>query len=101
MGNIASEIGFNRGFDCYHDLFRDPVILAKRRRLDAAKEGLMHATDEEVALPRAEDISDYLFPWLAENRAADTFSFIWSIETPVPLHSSGGVPPLLRSFECV
>jgi arylsulfatase A-like enzyme len=84
MGNIASEIGFSRGFDHYYDLFRDPAILAKRRRLDAAKEGLMHATDEEIALPRAEDINDFLFPWLEEQRAANTFSFIWSIETHVP-----------------
>jgi len=84
MGNIASEIGFDRGFDRYHDLFRNPAILAKRRRLDAAEEGLMHAPDQDIALPRAEDVHDYLFSWLDENQDADTFSFIWSIETHVP-----------------
>jgi len=84
MGNIASEIGFDRGFDRYYDLFRDPAILDRRRKLDAAEEGLMHAPDQAIALPRAEDVNDYLFPWLEENRTANTFSFIWSIETHVP-----------------
>jgi arylsulfatase A-like enzyme len=84
MGNVGSEIGFGRGFDHNHDLFLDPAILSKRRRLDAAKEGLMHAPLEAIALPRAEDINDYLFPWLEAQRGADTFSFVWSIETHVP-----------------
>jgi arylsulfatase len=84
MGNIASEIGFDRGFDRYHDLFRDPRLLDKRPKLRAAEEGLMHALDEAIALPRAEDINHYLFPWLAEHREADTFSFVWSIETHEP-----------------
>jgi arylsulfatase A-like enzyme len=90
MGNIASEIGFDEGFDQYFDLFRDPAILAKRRRLDSAKEGLMHAPDQEIALPRAEDIHDYLFPWLEEHQATNTFSFVWSIETHVPYQAPDG-----------
>jgi arylsulfatase A-like enzyme len=84
MGNIAQDIGFGRGFDRYYDLFRIPEILNKRRKLDAAEEGLMQALDQEIALPRAEDVHDYLFPWLGEQRNADTFNFIWSIETHVP-----------------
>lgn len=84
MGNIASEIGFNRGFGHYADLFRDPPILAKRRRLDAAHEGMLHAPDSDIALPRAEDINTHLLPWLTEQRTANTFSFVWSIETHAP-----------------
>lgn len=84
MGNIASEIGFDRGFDRYFDLFRDPEILAKRRRLDPVEEGLHHNYDQEIALPRAEDINKYLFPWINGNQDNDTFCFIWSIETHVP-----------------
>lgn len=84
MGNVSSEVGFGHGFDCYHDLFREPAILAKRRRLNTAKEGLMQSQDSEIALPRAEDIHDFLFPWLAENRQKNCFSFIWSIETHDP-----------------
>lgn len=90
MGNVASEIGFGLGFDHYYDLFRDPDILAKRRKLNAAEEGLMHAPDQEIALPRAEDVNDYLFPWLEQNRASKTFSFIWSIETHVPYRAPNG-----------
>jgi arylsulfatase A-like enzyme len=90
MGNIASEIGFKLGFDHYYDLFCDPVILAKRRKLDAAQEGLMHVPYQDIALPRAEDVNDYLFSWLEENRTANTFNFIWSIETHVPYRAPDG-----------
>jgi len=84
MGNIASEIGFDRGFDVFIDIFRDPAIIAKRRKLDAIKEGFIHNPDQEIALPRAEDVNDYLFPWIETHRDENTFSFIWSIEPHVP-----------------
>ena len=84
MGNIASEIGFDRGFDVFIDIFRDPAIIAKRRKLDAIKEGFIHNPDQEIALPRAEDVNDYLFPWIETHRDKNTFSFIWSIEPHVP-----------------
>lgn len=90
MGNVGSELGFGRGFDTYYDLFCNPAILSKRRKLDRAKEGLMHSTDEDIALPRAEDVHDYFFPWLEENRSANTFSFIWSMETHVPYAAPNG-----------
>lgn len=94
MGNVSSEIGFGQGFDQFYNLFREPDILAKRRRLDAAKEGLMHAPAQKIALPQAEDVHDYLFPWLQENRKSNTFSFIWSIET----HAPYTVPEGFRRF---
>lgn len=94
MGNIAGEIGFERGFDQYFNIFRDPAILEKRSRLGTNKEVLLHASEEEVALPWAEDINDFLFPWLTENRDESTFSFIWSIETHVPYTA----PPAFRQF---
>ncbi len=94
MGNIAGEIGFNRGFDQYHDLFRDPAILLKRRRLDAVAAAMLHARDEEMALPRAEDINAPLFDWLEAHPQANTFSFIWSIEPHVPYDP----PPGYRRF---
>ena len=59
MGNIASEIGFSRGFEQYFDLFRDPDILAKRKGLDPVDEGLLHTTDQKMALPIAEDINGF------------------------------------------
>jgi arylsulfatase A-like enzyme len=94
MGNIASDMGFERGFDRYLDLFREPDILAKRRRLDAVEEALMHNVEDEIALPRAEDVNDYLFPWLDENQGSNTFNFIWSIET----HEPFGTPAEFRHF---
>ncbi len=94
MGNIAGEIGFHRGFDRYYDLFREPEIIAKRQKLNAAKEGLLHTAEDEIALPRAEDINDYFLAWLRENQDENTFSFIWSIET----HEPYGAPPPFRRY---
>ncbi|MCB8976651.1 MAG: sulfatase [Ardenticatenaceae bacterium] len=94
MGNIAGEIGFSRGFDQYFDLFREPALVAKRHRLNAAKEGLLHTAEAEIALPLAEDINDYLLPWLAERKAENTFSFVWSIET----HEPYGAPEPFRRY---
>lgn len=94
MGNIAGEIGFNRGFDRYFDLFREPGLIAKRQRLNAAREGLLHTAETEIALPLAEDINDYLLPWLAERLEENTFSFVWSIET----HEPYGAPEPFRRY---
>ncbi len=94
MGNIAGAIGFSRGFDAYHDLFAEPDLLARRQKLDAAREGLLHSDHKEVALPLAEDVNEYLFRWLETNQAAHTFSFIWSIETHEPYQA----PEALRRF---
>ena len=94
IGHLASELGFDEGFDRYYDLFRDPIILAKRRKLDTAKEGLLHAAGQEIALPQAEDVHDFLFPWLEENQATSTLNFIWSIETHIPYI----VPNTFRHF---
>jgi arylsulfatase len=84
MGNVSADIGFNRGFDVYHDLFAEPSLLARRQKLDAAREGLLQTSYQEMVLPLAEDINDYLLNWLAVNETADTFNFIWSIETHEP-----------------
>jgi arylsulfatase A-like enzyme len=84
MGNVAGSMGFDRGFDEYHDIFLDPDILSRRRRLNAVEEGVSEFVQAEIALPRAEDINDKLYSWLAENRALNTLSFIWSLETHDP-----------------
>jgi arylsulfatase A-like enzyme len=83
MGNIAGDIGFNKGFIRYHDLFRDEEILQKRRNISMGAI-LFDSEDGEIALPLAEDINAYLFDWLGENRDENTFNFIWSIEPHEP-----------------
>lgn len=90
MGNLSSEVGFDVGFDSYCDLFRDPIILERRSQFDAARVGLMHTSAEKVALPLAEDINEYLFPWLDEHGTADTFSFVWSIDPHAPYTAPDG-----------
>ena len=90
IGHLDSTIGFGRGFDRYDDLFRMPEILARRGALDASHEGLMDQADGAVALPRAEDVNERLFPWLEENRARDAFSFVWTIDPHVPFSPPEG-----------
>jgi arylsulfatase A-like enzyme len=84
MGNLSSEVGFGTGFDHYYDLFRDPAILERRSQFDAARAGLMHTSAEKVALPLAEDINDFLFPWLDTHLDVNTFKFVWSIDPHAP-----------------
>jgi arylsulfatase A-like enzyme len=84
MGNVASDAGFDLGFDQYYDIFRDPTVLAKRRVRYGLEEALMHAKSEKIGLPRAEDVNETLFRWLDENQRVDTLNFVWSIETHAP-----------------
>jgi arylsulfatase A-like enzyme len=83
MGNLASEIGFNRGFDTYLDLFREPNILEKRRNMSAS-DIIVNSDAENIALPLAEDVNKYFFDWLEKKKTANTFSFIWTIDTHEP-----------------
>ena len=90
IGHLDSNNGFGRGFDRYLDLFRQPEILAKREVLDASHEGLLDDPDGVVALPRAEDVNEQLFPWLSENSGRDSFSFVWTIDPHVPFSPPEG-----------
>jgi arylsulfatase A-like enzyme len=97
MGNVSTDVGFEPGFDEFSNLFRDPEIISKRRRLDAVEEGLISDSVQKIALPWAEDINPFLFRWLECNRLNSTFSFVWSIETHVPYVA----PPHFRRFSRV
>lgn len=95
IGNLAREFGFDRGFDNYYELFRDPRILSRRNQLSITESGLIHLNgNEAISLPWAEDINEILIPWLLDHKCADTFSFIWSIETHIPYIA----PPEFRIF---
>ncbi len=90
MGNIASEFGFDQGFDNYFELFREPKILANRRKVKGSNEVFLEDFDNEVALPLAEDINEFLFTWLYEHKLENTFSFVWAIDTHEPYNPPYG-----------
>ncbi|WP_266081604.1 sulfatase-like hydrolase/transferase [Haladaptatus caseinilyticus] len=84
MGNVSSALGYNIGFDSYHDIYKDEEIIQKRRRTSTDREKLLHEEQEEIALPRAEDITDQLVP-IIQQADHDLFSFAWSIDPHMPL----------------
>lgn len=85
MGNVSSSVNFDRGFDEFYDLYKDPEIVSKRRTSSVTDEELKQEQISEVALPRAEDLNDAFADWI-ENRIEDKpfFAFIWSIEPHIP-----------------
>ncbi len=86
MANVSSDVDFDYGFDVFHDLFREPEIVARRQVRDLIVEdeigGIGGAAS--VAIPHADDIHPFLFPWLLEHRHSPAFSFVWSIEPHAP-----------------
>jgi len=85
MGNVSSSVSFDRGFDEFHDLYKDPEIVERRRTSTTTDEELEQESVTEVALPRAEDLNEAFAEWLGR-RDPDRpfFAFLWSIEPHVP-----------------
>jgi len=85
MGNVSSAINFDRGFDQFYDLYKDPDVVSKRRTSSVADEELKQEDVSEVALPRAEDLNHAFLDWL-ERRENERpfFAFFWSIEPHIP-----------------
>lgn len=84
MGNVSSTLGYDVGFDQYFDLYKEEEIIRKRSQSSTTHERLWYEDREKIALPRAEDINDYLIPVL-EKTDSDLFSFCWSIDPHMPL----------------
>ncbi len=80
MGNVSSETGFDKGFDNFINLYNEPSICALRDKSNA----LSYKNKREVTMPTAEDINRFIFPWLEDYVACNSFSFIWAIDTHSP-----------------
>jgi len=95
MGNVSSEVGFDRGFDRFFDLYRNDEVISKRRTSTPTEEELKQEDVDRVALPRAEDITDTFKEWLV-GRDDDRpfFAFAWSIEPHMPYDP----PPEFNDF---
>jgi len=90
MGNVSESLGYGRGFDEYHDLYKDPEIVKRRKTQDTDSEELDHEAADEIALPRAEDLSEHVIDWLKQNTDTDFFAFCWSIEPHIPYDPPDG-----------
>jgi arylsulfatase A-like enzyme len=85
MGNVSTALGYDEGFDEYHDLYKEDALVEKRRRGSTEREKLFHEDREEIALPRAEDITDRLDA-VYERSTEDLFAFCWGIDLHMPLY---------------
>jgi len=83
MGNVSASIGYDRGFDAYYDLYKDPAIVERRATSSADSEELAHETEGEIALPRASDVRERLTDWV-EATTGEFFAFCWSIDPHIP-----------------
>lgn len=86
MANVSSDVDFHQGFDAFHDLFREPGIVARRQARTLIADYEIGGVDgsSSIAIPYAGDINDFLFPWLLHDNQTSSFSFVWSIEPHAP-----------------
>jgi len=97
MGNISAMMGFEKGFNQYFDLYKEPSLVDKRPATTGRDEELLAEMDIEVALPLAEDLNNFFLPWLQKNGSSDCFAFIWSIDTHIPYNPPDGFSKFVDS----
>jgi arylsulfatase A-like enzyme len=96
MGNVSTTLGYDVGFDSYHDLYKDDDIIEKRKESSTTRERLVHEDRDEIALPRAEDITERLEP-IYDDPSENLFAFCWSIDPHMPLDPPEGYRTFLDS----
>lgn len=77
---VSKLRGFHRGFDAFHDLFKDEETIRRCQERD------LDARGDDYCLPLSEDIHTRALQWLDESRGADRpfFMLLWSIDTHEP-----------------
>ncbi len=93
MGNVSTATGFDRGFDEFVDLYREPGVVERRATTTGADEELDHESASTIALPRAADVNEYLLDWL-DSVDGPFFAFCWAIDPHVPYDP----PPEHRTY---
>jgi hypothetical protein len=88
IGNISRDFGFGKGFENFFELYKDQTLREKRAKLslkegDRKQKGWRIDSDD-VPICTSEDINQYLFPLLHENGNANSFIFVWSMDTHSP-----------------
>lgn len=96
MGNVSATLGYDQGFDHYADLYKEPEIVSKRKTKSTDSEELEQESTSEIALPRAEDLTDRVIDWLSTD-ASPFFAFCWSIEPHIPYNPPEGYREFVNS----
>jgi len=82
MANVSSFLGFDRGFETFLDLYKEPALVAKREVVEIPRFGEFNAA-QSMVMPLAEDVNAYATP-LLESGAAPFFLFTWVIDPHNP-----------------
>jgi arylsulfatase A-like enzyme len=83
IGNVSTQTGFGKGFDYFCDLFMQPDNLLRSQVKSSGRMERL-GIDEDIILPFAEDINNFLFPWLDKHLDDDTFVLLWSMQPHAP-----------------
>ncbi|MGD2111001.1 MAG: sulfatase [Phycisphaerae bacterium] len=77
---VSKLRGFERGFDAFHDLFKDEQTIRRCQERD------IDARGDDYCLPLSEDIHVPALQWLDESREKRRpfFMLLWSIDTHEP-----------------
>ena len=84
VGNVSPVLGFSRGFDTYHALYRSEKLLAFRKAASSKDHRLRELGGEELVLPLAEDVNEAFFEWAVTRPAVPFFSFMWVLDAHAP-----------------
>ncbi len=85
IGNVSSSLGYARGFDTFIDLFKEPALLAKRPLANVVSEKLHLEQQGKVVFPLAEDVNDYFFTWIENQKQSNNvFAFMWILDPHDP-----------------
>jgi len=77
---VSKLRGFDRGFDAFHDLFKNAETIKRCQDRD------LDARGDDYCLPLSEDLHLQALKWLDESRRPDDpfFMLLWSIDTHEP-----------------
>ena len=90
IGNVSSEIGFDRGFDQFVDLYKDESLTSHRTESTAGDELLVHESGR-VVFPTAEQVVDRFETELLEQGGKEPFfAFLWTIDPHDPYQPPDG-----------
>jgi len=90
IGNVSSELGFQRGFDTFVDLYRDDEIDTDRPTSTADAE-LLEQESGEIIFPEGEHVVDRFQELLLDGSIYEPFfSLLWTIDTHDPFRPPAG-----------
>ena len=90
IGNVSSEIGFDRGFDQFVDLYKDESLTSHRTESTAGDELLEHESGR-VVFPTAEQVIDrFETEVLEQDGEKPFFTFLWTIDPHDPYQPPDG-----------